>query len=320
MQNVLETTKTVAEQSRLVRVESEAINGFTRNLLRNPIELPPWDTFYHYRGPERKMLMYLQILDTINFCFWPPEGAERWTITYRLQAVSGYYALAAALKQAMEADLPLCDPGYLASLSSDELQGILGGRGTLQLMNERAYNLNELGSILIDDYAGDPVRLVEAAQGSAVALAGIMADTFPSFCDVAIYEGQAVYFYKRAQILAADLHGAFSGSGYGGFSDIHQLTAFADYKLPQVLRHLGILRYDPDLADRIDAYKLIDPGSPEEVEIRANTIWAVELIRKQAAALGADLMSSHIDWLLWNLGQNDAFRIKPYHRVRTIFY
>ena len=99
-----------------------------------------------------------------------------------------------------------------------------------------------------------------------------------------------------------------------------ELTAFADYKLPQVLRHLGVLKYTRTLSKKVDQNILLGPGSPDEVEIRANTIWAVELIRQTMAREGKGLRAFEIDWILWNLGQEREFRTKPYHRVVTIFY
>ena len=173
---------------------------------------------------------------------------------------------------------------------------------------------------MIADYGGKAIRLIESAQRSAVALARIVAQQLPSFNDVARYENETVYFYKRAQILAVDLHGALNGTGWGGFSDMEQLTAFADYKLPQVLRSLGILHYVPALASMVDNHKFLDSGSPEEVEIRANTIWAVETIRQQLRRIGKELKAHEIDWLLWKMGQEKKYRTKPYHRTKTIYY
>jgi hypothetical protein len=99
-----------------------------------------------------------------------------------------------------------------------------------------------------------------------------------------------------------------------------ELTAFADYKLPQVLRHLGILNYSPELAQMVDNQVLLSPGSAEEIEIRANTIWAVEVIRQELERCGRKTRAFEIDWLLWNMGQEDTYRAKPYHRTVTIFY
>jgi hypothetical protein len=56
------------------------------------------------------------------------------------------------------------------------------------------------------------------------------------------------------------------------------------------------------------------------VEIRAATIWAVEAFKKSFEKAGKKLNSAKIDNWLWQLGQLEPFRRKPYHRCRTIFY
>jgi hypothetical protein len=70
----------------------------------------------------------------------------------------------------------------------------------------------------------------------------------------------------------------------------------------------------------MDRQILLDAGGAEEVEIRANTILAVEWIRRELARAGNPMGSVEIDRLLWNMGQADAFRKNPYHRTVTIFY
>ena len=86
--------------------------------------------------------------------------------------------------------------------------------------------------------------------------------------------------YKRAQIFAADLWGAFQGQGYGEFNDIGSITIMADYIVPAVLRQIGVLKYSSILANKIDAENEIGPGSEEEVELRACSIHAVEKMRE----------------------------------------
>ncbi len=69
---------------------------------------------------------------------------------------------------------------------------------------------------------------------------------FSCFC-----RGRQVFLYKRAQIFVADVWGAFGGAGLGAFSDIGRLTTFADYRVPVVLRQLGVLRYADNLAKQV---------------------------------------------------------------------
>jgi len=320
MWEVLETARNIAEKSSQVRIDRKTLGRFSERLLQEGIKIPPWDAHYHFFGSGTDMVAYLLVLDTINFCFWPPMGRAKWEITYGSEKLSGYYALAAALKQAVETGIPITDAGYLAELSLDEFKRILGGQGELQLMETRQQNLNELGRVLMSEYAGKAHSLVESAHRSAVELARLLSRKISSFRDISAFQGQKTFFLKRAQIFGADLYGAFGGKKWGNFNDINELTAFADYKLPQVLRHLGILEYTQTLSRKVDQKILLDPGSLEEVEIRANTIWAVELIRQALDGGGRDLMAFEIDWILWNMGQQPELRKRPYHRVVTIFY
>jgi hypothetical protein len=148
----------------------------------------------------------------------------------------------------------------------------------------------------------------------------LLAQEFTSFCDVAVYNAKHIRFFKRAQICVADLYGAFGGQRWGAFSDLDKLTIFADYKLPQVLRHFGVLEYAPGLAQRIDNQELLQPGGEEEVALRAATIWACELLRSEMSHLsGYAITAVEVDQLLWHLGQNSA-DMRPYHRTRTIYY
>ena len=99
-----------------------------------------------------------------------------------------------------------------------------------------------------------------------------------------------------------------------------ELTAFADYKVPQILRKFGILEYSKNLAEKIDNKIEILRGSDEEIEIRANTIWAIELatriIKKQFPQVNAFM----VDRFFWFKGQQKSPDDKPYHRTRTIWY
>lgn len=320
MIEVLETCRDVARKTRHVTIDEEALTRFCRHLVAQEVEIPPWDWRHHFRGGEEETVAYLLVLDTLNFCFWPAAGKKRWEIRYGGEGLSGYVGLAACLKKAVEAGIPITHAEYLAHLSMERFRQVLDGDGELQLMERRLEALHELGEGLCRDHRGRVTLLVASAQNSAVRLAKLLAERFCSFRDVAEYGGGRVHFYKRAQIFAADLHGAFGGEGWGAFSDLDQLTAFADYKLPQVLRHIGIFRYSPPLAQGVDDRALIPAGSPEEVEIRACTIVAVDMIRRELRRLGRERRAFEIDWILWNLGQDDEYRARPYHRTVTVFY
>jgi hypothetical protein len=320
MWEALETVKSVAEKSQLVHIDKTALSLFVQKLIVEDTAPPPWDSHHHLHDNGIDTVAYFLVLDTINFCFWPMPGDPRWEISYNGEWHSGYYALAVCLTKAVEEGIPITDARYLSELSQGELKRILAGRGKLQLMEQRLTNLNELGQALLSGFNGKAHRLVEAAHNSAVALARLLSEKLTSFRDISQYHGQDVVFLKRAQLFAADLYGAFGGDKWGAFGDMDQLTVFADYKLPQVLRHLGILQYSRQLAQKVDQEILLEPRGMEEIEIRANTVWTVELIRQELTWAGTNMKAFELDSILWNMGQQDEFRTKPYHKVITLFY
>ncbi len=279
-----------------------------------------WEHPCHFFDGTEEAVKWIFTLDVLNHCFWPDPGEPVWTVFYKGIPYSGYWGLAASLKRAFEANYPITDPTYLSHIDEIDLSRIFSGQGCIPLFEERLRNLREAGTVLLNNFGGSVLSLLQTANGSAARLAAELAVSFPSFRDEAAYKGQTVYFWKRAQIFAWDLFSAFGGKNWGTLSDIGGLTAFADYKLPQVLRELGIISYTPELAAKVDNLVYLRAGSEEEVEIRAITIRSVEEIRKAFLRAGRGILSAEVDNWLWRLGQFDSFRNRPYHRCRTIFY
>ena len=102
---------------------------------------------------------------------------------------------------------------------------------------------------------------------------------------------------------------------------IHTYTyIFHIHRVPQILRVYGILVYAPELAAAIDGRQEVPSGSPEEVELRACTVVAVELLREEMMRRGKNLLSIELDWLLWQKGEAVKDQILPHHRTLTIYY
>ncbi len=317
---VLETTRRVVEKAAFVHINREAVESLCDKWASESPELPAWNEEIHWNDGTWRTVNYLLLLDALNFCFWPDEGQEPWCIEYKGRKLNGYNALAASLRRAIEEGVPLYDAGYLVEIEEKEFARVFRGKGMIPLFRRRLEHTREIGMILRRYWEGKFSNAVEHAGGSAVALVSLVERNFPSFADYALYRGGGVRFLKRAQILVVDLAGTFQQEGWGKFHDLHKLTAFADYKIPQVLRALGVLSYVPDLADVVDSCVRIPAGDPREVEIRAAMVWAVEYLRRGMAERRKVYKSYEIDWLLWNLGQKELAGMKPYHRTRTIFY
>jgi hypothetical protein len=87
-----------------------------------------------------------------------------------------------------------------------------------------------------------------------------------------------------------------------------------------VLRCDGVLKYEESLAARIDAEQLIESNSEAEIEIRAAAVHAAELIVQAMRSAGHAVTAAQVDYLLWNRGQEPAYKARPRHRTRTMYY
>ena len=95
--------------------------------------------------------------------------------------------------------------------------------------------------------------------------------------------------------------------GLAPAADLPVLTLFADNLVPHVLRLDGVLAFDDDLVARIEREELLEHGSPEEVEIRACAVHAVELLVAAHEATTA----TAVDNALWHRGGGAALQGAP---------
>jgi Potential Queuosine, Q, salvage protein family len=203
------------------------------------------------------------------------------------------------------------------------------------LLAQRLSVLREAGEVLECDFGGSFVRLVRQADHSAARLVNLLVEYFPCFRDESNFYEKRVRFYKRAQILVADLWACFNGEGWGQFDDIHELTIFADYRIPQMLNSMGCLMYSPSLESRIRRLHNIENGENCEIELRGNSIWCVELIRRQIEAQYPEAKGKVnavlIDFFLYDLCKEREREVEqaemdvdnemlPHHRTRSIWY
>lgn len=316
------TTAAVMARARHVRIVPEAAARLADAWVAAGVTPPAWEGRHHWFDGTHRSANWLLALDAVNFSFWSQDPALRWEVEYKGETLDGYWALAACLTRAVEEDRRTWDAAYLEGLFPGDVTHIFRGAQVSNMppmLFDRLNNLREAGRVLQERYRGQFMHAIRRAKGSAAYLVALLAHDFPSFNDAAEHDGQEVYFYKRAQLLVSDLWGAFGGTGHGEFRDLEVLTAFADYKLPQLLRHHGVLAYAPELAATVDGRAIIAQGSEQEVEIRAATVQACELLRDLLAERGLAFHAFQVDWLLWQQSQGTQMA-HPYHLTRSIYY
>ena len=301
----------VTARARFVRLESATLDAYAKSLLGDALT-PHYDAEHHLTGDPEAVLAFNLTLDAVNF------GSGYFPHLHKRPGMSGYFTVATALKEHFERYGPL-SAADLLELTPERTARIFGqdlaDPVRAELMRSFTEALQGFGSYLSERFGGSFARFVERAEGSAERLAELLAE-MPYFQDVSAYEGLSVPLYKRAQIAASDLALAFDGQGWGAFHDLNQLTIFADNLVPHVLRVDGVLRYEQGLERRINQGELIPAGSPEEVEIRAVALHAVEQLAERLPGV----TPRDLDVYLWNRGQGAAYKAVARHRTRTVFY
>jgi hypothetical protein len=318
MNKVLESTRVVIERAKEVRINKEKIAGFCKDFRESHIN--HWMAsapFNMQTLGEKEKLHFLLVFNSISFSYW---GTPNWTVECNGKKFNGSFGMIAALGKAVEQGIPILDMKYLSKISEEDLEKILQANTKIPLFEERLAFLREIGTTVSKNFGGDFNNLLAQADGDALKLLDLIVSNFSIFEDSSEYQGKKIFFLKRAQLLVADIFLAFKGKGIGNFKNIGEMTACADYKLPMVLRKLGILSYSKALSEKIDKRAEIPHGSSEEIEIRASTIWASELIKQKLKEKIPNLDSIHVNDRIWLLGQDKSFAEKPYHLTRTTAY
>lgn len=285
---IREKAARVARKATRVRIDEGTIETYAREL---PAESPPAPDL-EGADEETRAAFSLQ-LNAINF-------GSGWFPTLRKpEGLSGFRTVEAGLRRrgpfAVE---------ELRQVTAPQIAAVLGQDPEHELMALFARALRELGERIGDSFLGL----------AGLGVTGIAAElaTWPTWYDISPYDGEAIPLFKRAQIAAADL----ALSGLTDPAGLAELTLFADNLVPHVLRIDGVLRFDAELVARIDAGTLLAHDSPEEVEIRAVALHAVELL---VAAHGATTATA-IDNVLWHRGAGSEYKAHPRHRARTTAY
>lgn len=280
---VLDTCQKVMRQSKDVKIISSNIPKLALKIYtlieEDKLTLDEFKKCpLHPKNEDEEAINWIFVVDSLNYCFFDPNNKSHWSVTWKNEKHTGYFGLCAAINRAIEKGIKMTDMKTCLELTREQLDEILLGDDgtTLPLLQERYLCLQESASVLLKKYNGNFVNCILEANNSAQDLLKIISKNFFYFRDESTYNDQKVAIYKRAQILIADIWSSFRGSGFGEFRDIDSLTMFADYRVPQVLLYFGVLEYSDKLKDTLQQGILLKHGAPEEVEIRAASIVAVD--------------------------------------------
>lgn len=318
---VLSSTKYVVEHAEHVSLDASKLLKVSK-IIKDRIEqgLLSAEENYKVTGDLTNDIQLIFVEEVVNFCFWAEKEKQRWAIEWPKgqKTTGGWFTLIASLERAVHEKISILDADYLSSLKMHDVKNIFRSinDAEIPLIEKRLENLREAGKVLKEKYNGHFINALEKANYDAIELVHLLYKNFPQFRDTAFYKGKEIYFLKRAQICPYDISQILIQHKKNQLRYVDQLTAFADYKLPQMLRLWGIIHYDKELSEKVNNYVLLPSGSEEEIEIRAATIWGVELLRQVVKKY----TTADIDMAIWMISQKLQDKTKPYHRTYTIFY
>jgi Potential Queuosine, Q, salvage protein family len=305
-----------------------------------------WDSEgWHYRPPldwplkvrQERIALYILALDAINFCFWPHEGYEYDDLATTLTSIASIDQHHDRVNDNDDDGAPSLESyalsaSNLSHMSVEDMTALFMRHHPNSLcppdMDQRCRLWNEVGAgLLAADCGGSATQFIEQARGSAPDLVRLLLFHFPGFRDCS----SEVWFLKRAQICVGDLNAALRLNLKG----MDHLTTFPDYRVPQLLREYGVLKYSKALSNTVDHLVELVAGSSEECSIRAATVLAVDCVvqelnnnaRKEQDPLQGSTNPTkekwtavEADWVLWQIGEGRIQSMRPHHRVRTTFY
>lgn len=311
---IFESIKYVVDNSKYVSINEKNIDNIIPLLKENKKE--PWlnsDYLDIENFSQEQILMYLILCESLNFCYWNSD--IKWKIEYKGHWYSGSFGLFYAISKAIKNGYKLLDIDYLENITMEQLDEIFRGTTSIPLLRERY----EIIKKLVVEFKNTPNLLEAISANNDIEILNNIINNFSNFRDISMYKGKEVYFLKRAILLVGDLILNIDSIKESVRNDDNMLGC-ADYKIPQVLRQLGILEYSDDLATLIDEEKELEHDSEIEIEIRANMLYAIELIKNRLHLNQINMNSVQIDNALWLLSKNKEFKRKPHHLTKTTYY
>ena len=235
LDKIITSCKYVTENSESVKINEKKIDEFINEI--KEIKPKHWLSFSPYNLlelPVDTIINFLLAYEAIDFSFW---GNPKWTINTENGKEDGSIALLyAILKYVKERNTT-----DFSNITKDEFEELLKGNIEIPLFEERYNIIRNVSKIVNEKMNGNFYTFIKGVNIDTE-LFEIIVKYFPNFKDERMYNDKKIYFYKLAQLLTSDiLHIRERKENIR--VDYSHLVGCSDYKIPQVMRGLGILEY-----------------------------------------------------------------------------
>ncbi|KAL1921111.1 uncharacterized protein VTP21DRAFT_10827 [Calcarisporiella thermophila] len=223
------------------------------------------------------------------------------------------------IEQDVPTNLPhvtMSKPTELAKLAK-QIQEVLNETG--RILQEKGFKT--FGAFVID--------AAKQANRSAEKFSEALINTFPAFQDATELDGQPLYVFKKALLLASTLQRRFATTEpIFDFKDIHKSPIFADNVIPTMLVHFGMLEIPVNLKHTViegastsveESYRLRAAAIDvcHEIAMMANS----SEIKTQVDFNVKPMLEVDLDVYLWRVAKEPQYRKIPrFHCKETIFF
>jgi hypothetical protein len=321
---VIESLRPVIENSRDVHTNYDKVVEVAGWMGYEELPFPHFGVPFGLEKNPEVAIDFTMVSNTIDTAFTDFRTHVKFEIEYAGQKLSDADAMIGCIKRAMDQNIPILDGKFLATVTRPQMEKLFAGNIEMPMLDEKMAIFHEVGKILVAKYDGrflnfirsGPPRLYADSNG----LVKRLVKEFPRYNDVSTYDGKEIKFYKLAQLGIWAMYSGLEPTGGFKLEDPQRLSAFADYIVPVGLRLMGIMSYSPALEKAINTYQEIPRDSPQEVEIRAHTLYSTALLAQEINKLRpADqkIIIPQIDARIWTHYHTTSW---PHHLTKTIMY
>ncbi len=300
----------VVKNSKYVKINNNKINDFINNL--KEINYKHWSKDLNIKLSEKEWILLAFIIESMNFCFWKKP---KWKIEYNHEIMSGSNALFYSIIKKVESNSKFLNIEYLHSINKKQFENIFNSvEGKIPLLNERYNNFIETINYIYDNknFYNEIFSIKKDID-----LLNYITNNFKSFDDKSFYKNKIIHFNKRAILLTNDLY-YLSETINNNLKNVNNLSGCADYGIPRTFRDYGILVYNDALEDIVDNEVELLHDSEMEIEIRANMLYVIEIIKEKLKEKNIIINSVELDNLIWCMGKKNK-KSKTHHTI-TIYY
>lgn len=260
------------------------------------ISIPRWDfdpRFHPQTDDFEDVCLFNLIFNSINYCYFDQDARK-----FQDGDLSSSSLVCARLTERWD---EIKDSYFLSQVDENYLlTELFRAERPISLVKERTVALRELGTFMNINHDFTFMKLFQKYKNSAYFVSQYLPVMLPSWRDP---------FFKRSQL--------FVGMTYGRFQDwsecpiaeesLSDLTIFADYKIPQTLIAMGVIEPRPQLLTRLHRMEFLASGSQQELELRAASVVASDMITENLKSLIDESVNSlNTDFLLWGASKPGA--------------